>query len=147
MRGRWRAHHARASCWRQRMVARSSWSVRNQQLVALSVRPRRRRQGCNAHAGSRTRVTSMGGLYDAATLRALVVMTTSLSICISTFYHCGQEKLTCLKAACHVCERAPSLRALWERATSFKHLTESLSLPTHPAILHLMAHYCSSECL
>ena len=25
----------------------------------------------NAHAGSRTRVTSMGGLYDAATLRAL----------------------------------------------------------------------------
>ena len=30
-------------------------------------------QGCkNAHAGSRTRVTSMGGLYDAATLRALV---------------------------------------------------------------------------
>ena len=24
-----------------------------------------------AHAGSRTRVTSMGGLYDAATLRAL----------------------------------------------------------------------------
>ena len=26
----------------------------------------------NAHAGSRTRVTSMGGLYDAATLRALV---------------------------------------------------------------------------
>ena len=24
----------------------------------------------NAHAGSRTRVTSMGGLYDAATLRA-----------------------------------------------------------------------------
>jgi hypothetical protein len=25
---------------------------------------------CNAHAGSRTRVTSMGGLYDAATLRA-----------------------------------------------------------------------------
>ena len=29
---------------------------------------------CNAHAGSRTRVTSMGGLYDAATLRALVVV-------------------------------------------------------------------------
>ena len=28
----------------------------------------------NAHAGSRTRVTSMGGLYDAATLRALVVV-------------------------------------------------------------------------
>ena len=27
----------------------------------------------NAHAGSRARVTSMGGLYDAATLRALVV--------------------------------------------------------------------------
>ena len=27
--------------------------------------------GVNAHAGSRTRVTSMGGLYDAATLRAL----------------------------------------------------------------------------
>ena len=26
----------------------------------------------NAHAGSRTRVTSMGGLYDAATLRALL---------------------------------------------------------------------------
>ena len=26
-----------------------------------------------AHAGSRTRVTSMGGLYDAATLRALMV--------------------------------------------------------------------------
>ena len=26
-----------------------------------------------AHAGSRTRVTSMGGLYDAATLRALVI--------------------------------------------------------------------------
>ena len=26
----------------------------------------------HAHAGSRTRVTSMGGLYDAATLRALV---------------------------------------------------------------------------
>ena len=26
----------------------------------------------NAHAGSRTRVTSMGGLYDAATLHALV---------------------------------------------------------------------------
>ena len=25
----------------------------------------------NAHAGSRTRVTSMGGLYDTATLRAL----------------------------------------------------------------------------
>ena len=25
----------------------------------------------NAHAGSRARVTSMGGLYDAATLRAL----------------------------------------------------------------------------
>ena len=28
--------------------------------------------GANAHAGSRTRVTSMGGLYDAATLRALM---------------------------------------------------------------------------
>ena len=27
---------------------------------------------CSAHAGSRTRVTSMGGLYDAATLRALL---------------------------------------------------------------------------
>ena len=27
--------------------------------------------GSSAHAGSRTRVTSMGGLYDAATLRAL----------------------------------------------------------------------------
>ena len=27
----------------------------------------------NAHAGSRTRVTSMGGLYDAATLRALTL--------------------------------------------------------------------------
>ena len=26
---------------------------------------------CDAHAGSRTRVTSMGGLYDTATLRAL----------------------------------------------------------------------------
>ena len=26
----------------------------------------------NAHAGSRARVTSMGGLYDAATLRALM---------------------------------------------------------------------------
>ena len=26
----------------------------------------------NAHAGSRTRVTSMGGLYDAATLHALL---------------------------------------------------------------------------
>ena len=26
----------------------------------------------NAHAGSRARVTSMGGLYDAATLRALL---------------------------------------------------------------------------
>jgi hypothetical protein len=52
----------------------------------------------------------MGGLYDAATLRALVVMTKSLSICISTFYRCGEEKLTCRKAACHVCEKAPSLR-------------------------------------
>ena len=28
--------------------------------------------GKTAHAGSRTRVTSMGGLYDAATLRALL---------------------------------------------------------------------------
>ena len=28
----------------------------------------------SAHAGSRARVTSMGGLYDAATLRALVVV-------------------------------------------------------------------------
>ena len=28
--------------------------------------------GKYAHAGSRTRVTSMGGLYDAATLRALL---------------------------------------------------------------------------
>ena len=28
--------------------------------------------GKGAHAGSRTRVTSMGGLYDAATLRALL---------------------------------------------------------------------------
>ena len=28
------------------------------------------RWACNAHAGSRTRVTSMGDLYDAATLRA-----------------------------------------------------------------------------
>ena len=28
----------------------------------------------NAHAGSRTRVTSIGGLYDAATLRALVLL-------------------------------------------------------------------------
>ena len=28
----------------------------------------------NAHAGSRTRVTSMGGLYDAATLRALTTV-------------------------------------------------------------------------
>ena len=27
----------------------------------------------SAHAGSRTRVTSMGGLYDAATLRALMI--------------------------------------------------------------------------
>ena len=27
--------------------------------------------GYDAHAGSRTRVTSMGGLYDAATLHAL----------------------------------------------------------------------------
>ena len=29
----------------------------------------------HAHAGSRTRVTSMGGLYDAATLRALMFST------------------------------------------------------------------------
>ena len=28
--------------------------------------------GKTAHAGSRTRVTSMGGLYDAATLHALL---------------------------------------------------------------------------
>ena len=28
----------------------------------------------NAHAGSRTRVTSMGGLYDAATLHALMAV-------------------------------------------------------------------------
>ena len=28
----------------------------------------------NAHAGSRTRVTSMGGLYDAATLHALMLV-------------------------------------------------------------------------
>ena len=27
-----------------------------------------------AHAGSRTRVTSMGGLYDAATLHALLLL-------------------------------------------------------------------------
>ena len=30
--------------------------------------------GTTAHAGSRTRVTSMGGLYDAATLHALLVL-------------------------------------------------------------------------
>ena len=28
----------------------------------------------NAHAGSRTRVTSMGGLYDTATLHALLIV-------------------------------------------------------------------------
>ena len=33
----------------------------------------------NAHAGSRTRVTSMGGLYDAATLRARVRAVSGLS--------------------------------------------------------------------
>ena len=30
---------------------------------------------CLAHAGNRTRVTSMGGLYDTTTLRALVPTT------------------------------------------------------------------------
>ena len=30
-------------------------------------------KGKDAHAGSRTRVTSMGGLYDAATLHALKI--------------------------------------------------------------------------
>ena len=35
---------------------------------------RGRKKVVNAHAGSRTRVTSMGGLYDAATLRALVLL-------------------------------------------------------------------------
>ena len=35
---------------------------------------RGRKKVVNAHAGSRTRVTSMGGLYDAATLRALVIL-------------------------------------------------------------------------
>ena len=47
--------------------------VREASGQAFGVRPRL--SGCvpqgDAHAGSRTRVTSMGGLYDAATLRAL----------------------------------------------------------------------------
>ena len=32
----------------------------------------------NAHAGNRTRVTSMGGLYDTPTLRALLMMFSKL---------------------------------------------------------------------
>ena len=36
----------------------------------------------NAHTGSRTRVTSMGGLYDAATLCALVTVLGSEAICL-----------------------------------------------------------------
>ena len=33
----------------------------------------------DAHAGSRARVTSMGGLYDAATLRALMYKSSTVS--------------------------------------------------------------------
>ena len=35
----------------------------------------------HAHAGSRTRVTSMGGLYDAATLHALVNNFLTVKLC------------------------------------------------------------------
>ena len=40
----------------------------------------------NAHAGSRTRVTSMGGLYDTATLRALMGTTGAASIALVCTY-------------------------------------------------------------
>ena len=45
------------------------WIVSSMALLAQQLEQLKR---WHAHAGSRTRVTSMGGLYDAATLRALV---------------------------------------------------------------------------
>ena len=47
---------------------RCSPAVLSPQELLLSGYP-----GSSAHAGSRTRVTSMGDLYDAATLRALLI--------------------------------------------------------------------------
>mgnify|MGYP007062630612 CR=1 FL=1 len=52
----------------QKMCTRTSAEVRRLSRLAGSCWNTN-----NAHAGSRTRVTSMGGLYDAATLHALVI--------------------------------------------------------------------------
>ena len=45
--------------------------------------------GVIAHAGSRTRVTSMGGLYDAATLHALVLLSVPLRFAHGGSAICG----------------------------------------------------------
>ena len=45
----------------------------------------------NAHAGSRTRVTSMGGLYDTATLHAL---THAFRIAKHSYNECQGAKLS-----------------------------------------------------
>ena len=58
---------ARCNSWSTAVVMRgveTNMTLRKQQA-----------HGKYAHAGSRTRVTSMGGLYDAATLRALILHT------------------------------------------------------------------------
>ena len=49
---------------------RYAWIVSSMALLAQQLEQLKR---WHAHTGSRTRVTSMGGLYDAATLRALLV--------------------------------------------------------------------------
>ena len=43
----------------------------------------------HAHAGSRTRVTSMGGLYDTATLHALVLLSVPLRFAHGGLALCG----------------------------------------------------------
>ena len=61
---------ARCNSWSTAVVMRgveTNMTLRKQQA-----------HGKYAHAGSRTRVTSMGGLYDAATLHALVRATLAL---------------------------------------------------------------------
>ena len=68
----WIYNVAQRSKGRKMHIRRAALAPTPHNCITSRRRPSQGRS--NAHAGSRTRVTSMGGLYDTATLRALLLV-------------------------------------------------------------------------
>ena len=79
-----------------------------------------------AHAGSRTRVTSMGGLYDAATLHALCIACRQNGLLLQRFWlgtrNIIEDKFNCVKVLDNQIhyQRWPSLSHAKMRAERFE---------------------------